>query len=640
MYWRSIRTGLFISTLICISFLILRCRNEDKPSYLNHNDSVRYVGIDACKTCHFDIYQSFLRTGMGKSFKRALVQKSAAQFHAIHAVFDTAKNLYYLPFTKNDSMYVKEFRLGKNKDTLFQQTRKIDYIIGSGQHTNSHMYSVNGYVYQIPITWYVQKKIWGLAPGFEAGHNVRFSRGIEIECMSCHNAFPQPDPQANNKYVSIPEGINCERCHGPGSLHVAEKMQGHWIDTSKTPDYTIVNPRRLTRQQQIDICQRCHLQGNTVLKPGKTFLDFKPGMQLTDFMEVYHPQFKGREDEFIMASHAQRLQQSACYIKSIKQSDNSRTFSCISCHNPHISVQETGKDVFNKTCLQCHQNESCKDPISKRAIVQNNCVQCHMPASGTSDIPHVRIHDHRIQIPQPKKPLPAKIFSGLQCIHTTQSSTSGRVEAFLNYVEKFEGDIQLLDSANYYIQQDQHTLGHYLIRYYFIQKNYQSLIQFLDKANIAQDKLNHWEMYCIADANAQTGNYANALTWIQKAINIQSENLDYLQKEAAWLILNNQLQEAELVLEKIRNRNPYLEEAWVNTGFLYARRQQWNEALTAYNKALALNPDYEQALLNRAGIYHILQQDKKALDDLIQLQKVNPSRIEVQEMIQAIRQKK
>ena len=42
--------------------------------------------------------------------------------------------------------------------------------------------------------------------------------------------------------------------------HVQEKQAGNIVDTSKTPDYTIVNPRRLSTELQNNICQRCHLQ--------------------------------------------------------------------------------------------------------------------------------------------------------------------------------------------------------------------------------------------------------------------------------------------------------------------------------------------------------------------------------------------
>src|SRR5690606_38519479 len=99
------------------------------------------------------------QTGMGQSFAPASKQKSAADFSEHHVVYDKHIDLYYHPFWRDESMYIMEFRLS-GKDTIYKRTEKVDYIIGSGQHTNSHLMNVNGYVYQLPLTWYAQKKQW------------------------------------------------------------------------------------------------------------------------------------------------------------------------------------------------------------------------------------------------------------------------------------------------------------------------------------------------------------------------------------------------------------------------------------------------------------------------------------------------
>ena len=38
--------------------------------------------------------------------------------------------------------------------------------------------------------------------------------------MTCHNAYPDFVLGSTNKFNKIPKGIDCERCHGPGELHV------------------------------------------------------------------------------------------------------------------------------------------------------------------------------------------------------------------------------------------------------------------------------------------------------------------------------------------------------------------------------------------------------------------------------------
>ena len=180
-------------TLI-ILFLLFSCQRgkiNNYTSYLNHNDTVKYVGKEQCRICHAEIYDSYMKTGMGQSFHFATSEHSALSDSKMHIIHDSILNLSYQPFWKNDSLYLLEFRL-KGKDTTHLLIKKVTYKIGSGQHTNSHLFEINGYVHQMPYTYYTQDKIADLPPGFENGQNTRFSREIGIECMSCHNSTLRP----------------------------------------------------------------------------------------------------------------------------------------------------------------------------------------------------------------------------------------------------------------------------------------------------------------------------------------------------------------------------------------------------------------------------------------------------------------
>ena len=72
-------------------------------------------------------------------------------------------------------------------------------------------------------------------------------------------------PGSKKAFSYVPNGIDCERCHGPGSLHVSNRLTG--VEPEGENDFAIVNPSKLDWERQIDVCQRCHLQGNNVLKP-------------------------------------------------------------------------------------------------------------------------------------------------------------------------------------------------------------------------------------------------------------------------------------------------------------------------------------------------------------------------------------
>ena len=226
---RVLRKILLVFALFAITLPVFFCNNPapkdgdiqgSSPWKNVYDTSAHYVGMQTCRTCHEPIYQTFIQTGMGQSFGLATKEKSAADFSPAHAlVYDSALDYYYKPYWTRDTFYIMEFRV-TDGDTVHKRIQRVDYIVGSGQHTNSHIFSTNGYLNQAPITFYTQKHRWDLAPGFEKGASTRFQRLIQIECMSCHNGYPDFVRNSENKYNLVQTGIDCERCHGPGSIHV------------------------------------------------------------------------------------------------------------------------------------------------------------------------------------------------------------------------------------------------------------------------------------------------------------------------------------------------------------------------------------------------------------------------------------
>lgn len=639
--------------------------------YLNHSDTAKYVGINTCRLCHQDIYNTFIETGMGKSFDIASKQKSAGDYHT-SVVFDKMGDFHYKAYWDKDSLKFLEFRL-QGKDTVYKRIETVNYIIGSGQHTNSHIQNVNGYLNQMPMTFYTQKKQWDLPPGFEDGHNSRFMRKIGLECMSCHNSYPDFVLGSENKYNAVEKGIGCERCHGPGSIHVAERSKGTRIDTSKYIDYSIVNPAKLSIDRQFDICQRCHLQGNTVLKEGKSFYDFKPGMKLSDYMTVFLPKYKHADDEFIMASHADRLKQSQCFIKSAEKAKNTQSLkpyknalTCVTCHNPHLSVRETNKEVFNDACKKCHSeqrlegskqlatlkpsNKYCFVPTEKTA----NCVSCHMPRSGSIDIPHVTVHDHYIRKPLGKKEKEGiKEFIGLYAINEKNPSLLIKAKAYLNQYEKFENKVEYLDSALYYLKEKNEAELKKnlepLVQLYFSKINYSKIISYtnrltdnyilssmLNKVSYTND--NAWTSYRIGEAFYNTGDLQRAVLYFKNAVKLAPFGLDFKNKLGSSLAANGQINEAEKIFEEILKEYPKHVSALTNLGYIKLSKGDAVSCETLYKKALALDPDYEPLLLNTAGYYAYKKNFVQSKIYLEKILKRNPNNQQAKQALAQIKQ--
>jgi len=681
---------IFLCVTIALIGLLKFCDiKKDKPSttqivkdtllYLNHSDSAKYVGMNTCKLCHQGIYNTFIKTGMGKSLDVASQQKSSGDFKT-STIYDKIADLNYNAYWKNDSLYFCEFRKEK-RDTTHKRIEQVNYIIGSGQHTNSHLQSVNGYFNQMPMTYYTQKKHWDLPPGFEGGFNTRFSRKIGLECMSCHNGYPDFVIGSENKYASIPNGIDCERCHGPGSIHVAQRQDGSKIDTSKYIDFSIVNPAKLSIDLQFDLCQRCHLQGNAVLKEGKSFYDFKPGQKLSDFISVFLPKYKNADEEFIMASHADRLKQSACFIKSYEQIKNKNSLkpykeamTCITCHNPHVSVKQTNKNIFNDACLACHQHKSAETKgtqetkktisnlfCSDKTVVQKtknlnqliNCVGCHMPVSGATDIPHVSVHDHYIRKPISKKEKDKiKTFVGLFSINEKNPSKLTRARAYINQYEKFDQNSSYLDSAKALLYsekaEDLFTNIRALIQLNFIQQNFNNVITLVNKigeprcygslfTKQSYDNADAWTCYRIAESYYYTNNLSRAIKWFQSAVKLAPYNLEFRNKYGSALASNKQLNEAESEFKFLIQQHPKNVSAFTNLGYIQLVKGFPAEAIRLYNLALKLDPDYEPLLLNLAGYFAFNKNYIQAKLYLEKILKKNPTNVKAKQALHQIK---
>lgn len=632
--------------LTCVSLLVWQC-TQKKPKevenpasesqWRNLGDSAHYVGMQTCRNCHEDIYQSFSQTGMGQSFGLATRSKSAANWHIQKPIFDKYKNLYYQPYWRNDTtLIIKEYRLS-GKDTIHKREDTVSYIIGSGQHTNSHIINTGGYLTQAPFTWYVQKGQWDLPPGFEGGYNSRFSRALGQECLTCHNAYPKFIEGSLNKYAYIPVGIDCERCHGPGSIHVQEKLSGKIVNIKNDTDFSIVNPAKLPYELQIDVCQRCHMQGNAVLKPGKTFYDFRPGMRLSTVMDVFMPKYADHDHTFLMASHPERLRKSPCFINTHKAGSTLPALTCITCHNPHVSVKATQKELFIAKCMECHPSAH-KNNLETLTTKGQNCISCHMPRSSAVDIPHVTITDHNIRIVKENdikvtnEPLK---FLGLADMTDSTPSALSMVKGYLYFYEKFEHKERLLDSARLYLNKLSVEKDPEVFVYYNYLKG--------DWKKINEICLSHKEPFKDAVVNYQAAqalmnlNYPQAaLPYMKAAVTKLPYQLEYRIKLGTLYLILRQIESARAEFEFVIKENPKMEEAWNNLGFVELLDGHPDLAMKYLNKSLALNPDYSNAKINIAKVWLQKNNPDQAKKTLQTLLKEEPSNEDAKALLQLL----
>jgi len=440
--------------------------------------------------------------------------------------------------------------------------------------------------------------------------------------MNCHNSFCEQPKGAENKYDWVADGIGCERCHGPGEVHVKLKTQGEIIDTAKQIDYSIVNPGKLNRTAQMQVCMRCHVQGISVLKNEHTFYDFKPGQALDTIMDVFLPRYEGANTKFIMASQADRLMQSACYKNT--------EMTCITCHNPHISTRVTSIDFFNKKCQGCHiENETtdCTLAFNERIREENNCSNCHMPESPSIDIPHVTVTDHLIRVqPTQKEKQQADGFSHLQSIISTETDPAIKAVGYLSFYEKFTENEAFLDSVDFLLKQaTKHPQKAFEGEVWlnFIRGNYQQNTQLV--LNNSNKKIKDaWTAYRLGASFDALNKLNKAADYYAQAVDLQQFNLDFLNKYGTSLLKINEFNKAKKVLALLIEENDQHLSGLTNLGFVYLNLGLVNKAAELYDKALSLSPDYIPALMNKVGLCMVNKDKQQAQKLLLKVLEIDP----------------
>jgi tetratricopeptide (TPR) repeat protein len=297
---------------------------------------------------------------------------------------------------------------------LFEQP--VDWVLGSGHTSRTYLYATpGGELYQLPLAWYSQDGgHWAMAPGFDRPDHSGVLRNVRRECMFCHNAFPDVpagsdlDGSPHRFPAELPQGIGCQRCHGPGGEHVRRAEAGTF--SMAEVGGAIVDPGELPPVLRDDVCWQCHLQPSVAIagvRPlGVGDYAFRPGTPLPDALlhfEVVETQ-RARGDRFEINHHPYRLRQSACWRQS------ERRLTCTTCHDPHRKVPlEERAAHYRAACLGCHgggEDGAAGTALSAAAATLHaaagvaetaDCVSCHMPRRRTQDVVHVAMTDHRIQ---------------------------------------------------------------------------------------------------------------------------------------------------------------------------------------------------------------------------------------------------
>ena len=355
----------------------------------NASPGVKYVGSEKCIECHQEQHSSFLKTLHSKAARLTdpNIEPEAAKFR-----HQKSGNDYEIKIS-GDEMRHREVLRNFDGEELAVTEYPVEITLGSGTNATSYLIRDGDFYVESPLTHFADDKSWGMSPGYDEVAHRSFRRTVTVTCVFCHVGTISQKMRNPYKFDIVEKQIGCERCHGPGELHVQKFME--LAATNPEPpsgsDDTIVNPSHLSRELGEAICQQCHCQGvQAVNLPGKSDWHFRPGMRLSDIRVDY--QFRRGDQSMRLVGHVEQMHASKCYT-------NSETLTCVTCHDPHDPpVHANAIEYYRKKCFQCHENDDCGQPHDSRISTnQNDCSACHMPR-GDTNVSHFALHDHRIAV--------------------------------------------------------------------------------------------------------------------------------------------------------------------------------------------------------------------------------------------------
>ena len=410
-YYR--RSVIVLSIFSFCLFLFVNCVNQENERANSDRkekaDTVvarsisfqQFAGSQKCAGCHKNIYDSHLHTAHFNTSHPALEKY-------IKGSFQKGGNLYsYNPaltvaMEKRDSgLYQVVYFKGVEKMAL-----PFDLVIGSGAKGQSFAYWKGTGLFQLPVTYFTAADQWANSPGFP--NKVMMDRPITSRCLECHATFAEKtgeDARAREQFdrSRILMGVDCEKCHGPAARHVDYQMQNPHEKSGKF----IVNPSKLSRQQNLDLCAVCHTGNIKRIQPPFSFVagDTLSNYFIVDSLSAANAQAQNFD---VHGNQYGLLRASKCFRLSA-------TMTCNTCHSPHQN--ERGKvALFSQRCMSCHNKEHQNFCTINPALVkkmEKNCIDCHMPAQPSRAI--------ALFLPDKDIPVASRIRSHFITVYKTET---------------------------------------------------------------------------------------------------------------------------------------------------------------------------------------------------------------------------
>jgi tetratricopeptide (TPR) repeat protein len=520
--------------------------------------------------------------------------------------YHAASDRHYTIVERGGALLQRRHQIGFGGTEVNVVELTAGYVIGSGNHARTFVHRTSdGRLLQLPVSWYADRGgHWAMSPGYDRPAHLDFRRVIDEGCMSCHNGYPRgqvEDDGTGPRFIGdLPEGIDCQRCHGPGQRHVEAIRAGN-VDAARR---AIVNPATLDRERQLEVCMQCHLEPTSSPLPFQIRryehapFSYRPGTPLGDaFIYFDHAPASARDgestpakdtantygDKFEIAGGAYRLRQSACFQKT--------QMTCMTCHNPHdVPRGEEAAQHYVAVCRSCHERAHPRGvPRAAVAGPRSTCLDCHMPKRRAEDAVHVVMTDHFIQRRRPARDLTAPLKEP-----AAGDGNHYRGEVVLYYPPA----LPFTPENELYLALAQVQQG----------SNLAAGLPRLQKAIETYTPSRAEFYYELARAYAKTADHAAVIRWSAAALQHNVNFAPALKELAAAAAALGQWDRAIEALQRalaLRSRDAH---AIADLGNAYLQRHRVDEAIEALRRALTLDSSLPRAS-NTMGLAFLAKGD-------------------------------
>ena len=542
-----------------------------------------YVDSRQCATCHRQIAEDYAKTGMGRSFFKPTPANTVEAYDRQNQFNHAASDTRFAMLRRGNEFFQRRWQVGFDGKEANAEELRIDYVMGSGNHARSYLHrTAAGTLIELPLGWYPgpgRAGGWGMSPGSDNDHPVT-RRFISYKCMFCHNGLPQipagnAAPDADPVFTGeMPEGIDCQRCHGPGAEHIRVVTTAG--GTPARIRASIVNPARLSPERAMDVCMQCHLETTSTRIPATLVrfdrhpFSFKPGEALGEFLLSFdHAPGTGHDDKFEVVSSAYRLRKSRCFLQS------AGNMTCQTCHDPHRVPRGAAATVeYSKACRQCHDTR--QGSIAAIGLLVRtgkhpsgaDCITCHMPKTRAEDIPRVVMTDHLIQRKLPARNLLAELPP------PSMDMYHGEVVPYYPVPFPSTGEGALYRAVA------QVGLGN----------NTDAGLPVLAREVAAQKPANPQFYLVLGDASEAKGQHAEAVAAYEQALKLQPDSVRAMRSLATALLGAGKATRAADLLQEVIRLAPSDPEAWYRYGLLEAAAGRVPAGVAKLKKAIDLDP--------------------------------------------------